>query len=205
MLDPLLVVEPGGQHCFEGYKPFLSLSWHWRRPARAVQMRATRPAWAAEMRATSRALEPSLARHRSCVNENKRPMCVSHLRQSDALEVSAIVCSAGGTRSGGLPAAEDGSAYPSLGCRRRRRSAFSPRSVGGAYPVRRKPYRDVTRSVEDRRVRIASARAASMCPTAPSRGVPERSPLRGSVRNVGPGVQDGASGDREGAGWTRSN
>jgi hypothetical protein len=27
MLDPLLVVEPGGQRCFEWYKPFLSLSW----------------------------------------------------------------------------------------------------------------------------------------------------------------------------------
>jgi hypothetical protein len=27
MPDPLLVIEPGGQRCFECYKPFLSLSW----------------------------------------------------------------------------------------------------------------------------------------------------------------------------------
>src|SRR4030095_5557716 len=49
-----LVVEPGGQRCLELGKPLLSLSWPWRRPTRAGQMRATRPAWAAEMRATNR-------------------------------------------------------------------------------------------------------------------------------------------------------
>ena len=37
MLDPSLVVEPGGQRCFECYKPFLSLSWpqSGTRPAQA--------------------------------------------------------------------------------------------------------------------------------------------------------------------------
>jgi hypothetical protein len=42
MLDPVLVVEPGGQRCFEYDKPFLSLSCAWRRPGYAGQMRATR-------------------------------------------------------------------------------------------------------------------------------------------------------------------
>ena len=42
MLDPSLVVEPGGQRYFELSKPLLSLSWPWRRPVRAGQMRATR-------------------------------------------------------------------------------------------------------------------------------------------------------------------
>jgi hypothetical protein len=65
MLDPPLVGEPGGQRCLEYDRPFLSLSWPWRRPTRAGQMRVTRPACAAEMRGTSRAPGPGLARHRS--------------------------------------------------------------------------------------------------------------------------------------------
>ena len=43
LLEPLLVVEPGGHRYFELSKPLLSLSLPWRRPARAGQMRATRP------------------------------------------------------------------------------------------------------------------------------------------------------------------
>src|SRR4029453_3222976 len=63
------VIEPGGQRCFEFDKPFLSLSWPWRRPARAGEMRATRSTWAAAMRATDRAPGPSLARSGPNSNE----------------------------------------------------------------------------------------------------------------------------------------
>jgi hypothetical protein len=86
MLDPLLVVEPGGHRYFEPSKPLtclltpditglqpygvqgagpgwlasplLSLSRPWRRPTRAGQVRATRQAWAADVRATGRAPRP---------------------------------------------------------------------------------------------------------------------------------------------------
>jgi hypothetical protein len=66
MLDPHLVVEPGGQRYFEQNKPLLSLSPPLGGAQNcAGQMRATRPAWAAEVRATAQAPKPSLARHRS--------------------------------------------------------------------------------------------------------------------------------------------
>ena len=42
MLDPLVCYRAGRATLLECYKPFLSLSWPWRRPARAGQMRATR-------------------------------------------------------------------------------------------------------------------------------------------------------------------
>ena len=125
--------EPGGQRCFELGNPLLSLSWPWRRPGHAGQMRATRPAWAAEVRATTRAPGPSLARPDPAVNEtSSRGAPLTGLQRASGVHVSEMLpsnCPSRGHKSDTCATCEHGPRTSGHAASRQRSQLTDPHRV----------------------------------------------------------------------------